>query len=170
MKTSLSDSSLRDLTTRLANANNAFAAVYPGETGKRQPVHTVYGGAHLFKSDSAARLGVLAQRSLDQFAPDFLMFAKAIDLTGAEKLPDSLDEAEDLAALLAINPEEVKRTNEAAWLAHSIYSRVGEKLRREPVEDFRIDFEDGYGNRPDEEEDGHAASAANEVAEGIENG
>ena len=30
------------------------------------------------------------------------------------------------------------------------------KLRSEPVEDFRIDFEDGYGNRPDEEEDGHA--------------
>ena len=41
-----------------------------------------------------------------------------------------------------------------------------EKLRREPVEDFRLDFEDGYGNRPDAEEDGHAASAAVEVATG----
>ena len=28
---------------------------------------------------------------------------------------------------------------------------------REPVEDFRIDFEDGYGHRPDAEEDGHSA-------------
>ena len=45
-----------------------------------------------------------------------------------------------------------------------------EKLRREPVEDFRIDFEDGYGNRPDDEEDGHAAAAAREVAAGIKNG
>jgi hypothetical protein len=43
---------------------------------------------------------------------------------------------------------------------------VKEKLRREPVEDFRIDFEDGYGNRPDVEEDGHAESAAAEVAQG----
>jgi citrate lyase beta subunit len=43
-------------------------------------------------------------------------------------------------------------------------------LKREPVEDFRIDFEDGYGNRPDEEEDGHAASAAREVATGLRNG
>ena len=43
-----------------------------------------------------------------------------------------------------------------------------EKLQREPVEDFRIDFEDGYGNRPDEEEDGHAESAAAEVAKGME--
>jgi citrate lyase beta subunit len=170
MTKSLSEESLGDLSAKLRQANNDFAAKYSGETGKRQPVHTVYGGAHLFKSDSAARLGVLAQRSLDQFAPDFLTFAKAIGLTGAERLPDSLDEAEGLVALLAINPEEVKQTNEAAWLAHSIYNRVSEKLRREPVEDFRIDFEDGYGNRPDEEEDGHAASAASEVAKGIESG
>src|SRR4030095_340861 len=59
-----------------------------------------------------------------------------------------------------------RRTNTPVWLAHTIYKRVTEKLQREPVEDFRIDFEDGYGNRPDAEEDGHAASAATEVAEG----
>jgi citrate lyase beta subunit len=47
---------------------------------------------------------------------------------------------------------------------------VVEKLRREPVEDFRIDFEDGYGNRPDSEEDGHAVAAADEVARGMEAG
>jgi len=35
------------------------------------------------------------------------------------------------------------------------------------VEDFRIDFEDGYGVRPDEEEDEHAAFAARELAEGL---
>jgi citrate lyase beta subunit len=45
-----------------------------------------------------------------------------------------------------------------------------EKLRREPVEDFRIDFEDGYGNRPDDEEDGHAEKAAREVASGLASG
>ena len=39
-----------------------------------------------------------------------------------------------------------------------------------PVEDFRIDFEDGYGNRPDAEEDGHAAAAAAEVARGHREG
>src|SRR5260221_992866 len=55
----------------------------------------------------------------------------------------------------------------AAWLAHTIHARVQEKLSREPVEDFRIDFEDGYGNRPDAEEDGHAESAAVEVVRGL---
>jgi citrate lyase beta subunit len=43
-------------------------------------------------------------------------------------------------------------------------------LKHEPVEDFRIDFEDGYGVRSDEEEDLHAALAANELARSIENG
>jgi citrate lyase beta subunit len=169
MKTSLSDSSLRALTARLAEANNAFAAVYPGETGKRQPVHTVYGGAHLFKSDSASRLGSLARRSLDQFAPDFIAFARAIGLPGSEDLPESTEEASGLRADLENNSETVRQKNKTAWLAHTIYNRINEKLRREPVEDFRIDFEDGYGNRPDEEEDGHAAAAAAEVAEGLLN-
>jgi citrate lyase beta subunit len=48
--------------------------------------------------------------------------------------------------------------------AERVHPRVREKLEREPVEDFRLDFEDGYGNRPDTEEDGHAESAAVEVA------
>ncbi len=170
MKASLSEESLRDLTDRLRQANEAFAAIYKGETGRRQPVHTVYGGAHLFKSDSARRLGSLARRSLDQFAPDFLMFAKAIGLPGADQLPESLDDANDLISILEASPDRMRRANKEAWLAHTIYKRVTEKLRHEPIEDFRIDFEDGYGNRPDEEEDGHAVSAAAEVAEGIKNG
>jgi citrate lyase beta subunit len=64
----------------------------------------------------------------------------------------------------------VRVENKPAWLAHTIYARVMEKLRREPVEDFRIDFEDGYGNRPDAEEDGHAAAAATEAARGLSSG
>jgi citrate lyase beta subunit len=51
-----------------------------------------------------------------------------------------------------------------------VYARVLEKLQREPVEDYRIDFEDGYGNRSDAEEDQHAKLAAEEVARGMEAG
>ena len=169
MKQSFSEETLRDLVSKLQQANNAFATSYPGETGKRQPVHTVYGGAHLFKSDSAGRLGALARRSLDQFAPDFIAFAKAVGLPGAEQLPETTEESDGLRSDLDGKPEVVRQKNKKAWLAHTIYNRVNEKLRREPVEDFRIDFEDGYGNRPDAEEDGHAAAAAAEVAEGMLN-
>ncbi len=53
-------------------------------------------------------------------------------------------------------------------LAQQVYERVVQKLEREAVEDFRIDFEDGFGNRPDEEEDAVATQAALEVAKGME--
>ena len=169
MKTSLSAESMSELTARLQQANKEFSARYPGETGRRQPVHTVYGGAHLFKSDTTERLGALARRSLAQFAPDFVVFAKTIGLPGAGELPASAIGASDLKAQLESNPSAVRQVNRPAWLAHTIYNRVNEKLRREPVEDFRIDYEDGYGNRPDAEEDGHAASGAAAVAAGMAN-
>lgn len=169
MKTSLSADQIRSMSATLQQANNDFAAKYPGESGHRQPVHTVYGGAHLFKADTKDRLGALALRSLDQFAPDFSTFAKAIGLAGAESLPEGGSiGARDLAGALEKNADAVKAVDRGAWLAHTIYARVNEKLRREPVEDFRIDYEDGYGNRPDDEEDGHAAQGALEVAAGME--
>jgi hypothetical protein len=170
MKQSLSEESVKQIEERLGSANRAFMQSYPGETGRRQPVHTVYGGAHLFKSDSAHRLGKVAERALQEYAPDFVVFAQAIGLPDVEHLPDVLSYAHGLKARLENDPDSVREENKPAWLAHTIYSRVQEKLKREPVEDFRIDFEDGYGNRPDTEEDGHAESAALEVVKGMNEG
>ena len=170
MKRSLSDESMRETTRPLQKANMAMAERYPGETGRRQPVHTVYGGAHLFKADSAQRLGALALRSLEQFAPDYTTFSRAINLPGADTLPETASAASELSTRLEAEPDRIRQENKPAWLAHTIYARVLEKLRREPVEDFRIDFEDGYGNRPDAEEDGHAAAAAVETARGLAGG
>jgi citrate lyase beta subunit len=42
----------------------------------------------------------------------------------------------------------------------AVYDRIRAKLDREPIEDLRIDFEDGYGPRPDDEEDAAAIAAA----------
>jgi citrate lyase beta subunit len=97
----------------------------------RQPVHTVYGGAHLFAPDTTVKLGAIALRTLQDYAPDALAL-------GLER---------DLAA--------------------RIYPRIVDKLRREPVEDYRIDFEDGFGSRPDDEEDAVARRAATDVAAGL---
>ncbi len=138
IKTSLSAAATRKVASRLERANRAFTRRYPGESGRRQPVHVVYGGAHLFHVDVAPKLGAAALRALQEYAPDAAVFAKAVGL-----------------------PER---------LADLVYARVLEKLRREPVEDYRIDFEDGYGNRPDKEEDGHAAQAAVEIARGMRSG
>ena len=67
-------------------------------------------------------------------------------------LEEFAPDAETLASALGLS----------SGLAAVVRARVVEKLRREPVEDYRIDFEDGYGSRPDAEEDGHAVSAARE--------
>lgn len=53
-------------------------------------------------------------------------------------------------------------------LAEGVLERLRDKLRRDPVEDFRIDFEDGYGARTDAEEDGHARAAGAIVASGVD--
>ena len=55
----------------------------------------------------------------------------------------------------------------AQGLAEAVRQRVTAKLRDEPVEDLRIDFEDGYGVRDDVTEDEHAAAAAIVVAEAM---
>ena len=54
--------------------------------------------------------------------------------------------------------------------AGDVYGRVRAKLEREPVEDLRVDFEDGYGDRPDAEEDEAAARAARLIAEAYGDG
>ena len=50
--------------------------------------------------------------------------------------------------------------------AGELHDRVVAKLRREPIEDLRIDFEDGYGVRGDAEEDAAARAAGRALREG----
>jgi citrate lyase beta subunit len=97
----------------------------------RQPIHTVYGGAHLFKSITCKKLGTLAERAFAEHAPN----------AGALALIFGIPEA----------------------LAETVHTRVTRKLQSEPLEDFRIDFEDGFGVRSDAEEDAAADNAAAEV-------
>jgi len=51
-----------------------------------------------------------------------------------------------------------------------LLARVRDKLEREPVEDLRIDLEDGYGTRADDEEDRDAERAAAELRSGLDAG
>jgi len=138
VKQTLSPEDVRIFLAEIEEANTRFAERYPGDSARRQPVHTVYGGAQVFQSDTAPKLGALARRALDEYGPTADDFGRVLGLRGD--------------------------------LAPTIRGRVVEKLAREAVEDFRIDFEDGYGNRPDSEEDGHAESAAGEVVKGLAEG
>jgi citrate lyase beta subunit len=135
MKTTLTAADVERATRPLAEVDRRFAERFPGESGERQPVHTVYGGAQLFEARTARKLGELALRALHDHAGDGATLARALGIEDAR--PDEL------------------------------FERVRSKLEREPVEDYRIDYEDGYGVRPDAEEDAHAVNGGNEIARGI---
>jgi citrate lyase beta subunit len=164
MQPALNAEAVAEIAGRVAEANARFRQLYPGDAAGRQPVHTVYGGAQLFKAGSARRMGDIALAGLDEYAPDFAAFARALGLPGAAGLPEQPAEIAALDAALSHDGAAAPQ----AWLAWAVYHRVREKLRREPIEDLRIDFEDGYGSRSDAEEDGHAASAAEQLAQGME--
>lgn len=125
------------LFSSLKEANTAFQQIYPGDRSERQPVHTLYGGANLFKSDAAKSLGARALEIFETYAPDHKVFGEVFGM------------------------------NTANGFSSKVYDKVIAKLRSEAIEDFRIDFEDGYGNRSNEEEDATAETAAKEVAKGM---
>ena len=72
----------------LGEGNRRVTDAFPGDRPRRQPVHTLYGGAHLFKADSAPKLGAIALRTLREYAPDPAALAAAfrIDPRLAERL------------------------------------------------------------------------------------
>ncbi len=135
----------------------------PAET--RSPVHVVYGGADRFSADTPAKLGRLAVAAMENYAANFVEFAAAMRLAGSETLPTFPKAVADLEKRLKKDAEKVRQENYAAWFAWTVYSRTLEKLRTEAVEDFRIDFEDGYGIHSDEAEDADAKKAATQLAE-----
>lgn len=168
MNFSIADIEKEILLSSLKTANQKFQQTYPGDKPDRQPVHTVYGGANLFKSDTCVKMGDIALKSLQTYSPDFITLANVLQFDGYDKLPSDEKKKEKLTRKLDKMSEEERRQH-PAWLPYTVYSKIIQKLQTEPVEDFRIDFEDGFGNRPDEEEDATAVNAANELAEGMQN-
>lgn len=131
------ETSINKILENLTHVNTNLKKIYKGESSARQPVHTVYGGAHLFECDTAKKIGEIALQSFYEYASN-----------GSE-----------LAKVLGLNGED--------FLLEKVYNKIVEKLKTEAVEDFRIDFEDGFGNRSEDEEDAAAENAANEVFTGI---
>ncbi|MPZ61215.1 MAG: 2-oxo-4-hydroxy-4-carboxy-5-ureidoimidazoline decarboxylase [Propionibacteriales bacterium] len=121
-----------ELDARLADADAALAARYPGDPVGRRPVHTVYVPADRFHADVVAEWGRRAR--------------EALDLHGGT--------AAELAEVFGLDER----------LVSEVHERVRRKLEHEPIEDLRIDFEDGYGVRPDAEEDHAATDAARALA------
>ncbi|GAA1956356.1 aldolase/citrate lyase family protein [Nocardioides panacihumi] len=112
------------LDARLAAADAALAAGYPGARPGRQPVHTVYVPADRYEEDLVGRYGAAARQSIEEHAEAFAAVVGDAD----------------------------------------IVDRVRAKLASEPVEDLRIDFEDGYVGKGDADEDADVLRAATALA------
>lgn len=135
MSNTFDESTLASVEEQLAATDKLLESCYPGDSGARQPVHTVYVPADKFTADLPERWGHNAL-----LAAGGLLGLSAL----AAKL--NLAEPERLAEL------------------------VGAKLVSEPIEDLRLDFEDGYGNRSDAEEDAAVITTADSVSAAVASG
>ncbi len=126
------ESTLAAVEAKLAATDQLLASAYPGDSGARQPVHTVYVPGDKFTVGLPEAWGSNA-------------LAAAGNAAGLAKLAAKLNLAE---------PERLGEL-------------VAAKLASEPIEDLRLDFEDGYGNRPDAEEDAAALAAADSVSAAV---
>jgi hypothetical protein len=129
----LSDAAHAHIDGTLAATDTSLQHDYPGDSGTRQPIHTVYLPADRFEASTLATWG-----------------AQALEAVGARGM-------EHVCELVGA-PEGLRR---------QIADKVNGKLLAEPIEDLRLDFEDGYGPRGDEEEDFHAAQAAQRVSDAV---
>jgi citrate lyase beta subunit len=136
---SLPSSRVDELVAELTRADNADARDGAADlvaVAGPAPVHVVYGGAHLYRADSPAKLGKIARAAMDTWGKDDAAFARLMGV----------------------------RDGGGEALASELARRVREKLAHDPVEKTCIDFEDGYGPRRDEEEDAEALRTAGELA------
>src|SRR2546427_4795158 len=113
MKTSLPQSAIHAAQGPLEEALASLARLYPGESGRRQPVHSVYGGAHLFRAGAARRLGDVALAALEEDAPRAFTFARAVGLPGGEALPQPTARPTALERGFRASPEKLRAKNRA---------------------------------------------------------
>lgn len=116
MKLSIANDAKESLLNELKKANLQFQKKYPGDKPDRQPVHTVYGGANLFKSDTAVKIGETALRNLATYAPDFITLAKVLQLQGYEYLPEPEIDIKELTSKLNNMSEDERKKNLRGWL------------------------------------------------------
>ncbi len=133
----------------LAGPDAESAERYPGDSGARQPVHTVYVPGDRYTQDLPVRWGEAAKAALE----------------AAGGIDHLLELHASVGSAPTLDGEVSSASRERALIAELVLA----KLDAEPIEDLRIDFEDGYGDRGDEE-DGHVRAAARAVAAAAEQG
>src|SRR5699024_1865572 len=145
-------STLADIDSLLKDTDELLAARYPGERDVRQPVHTVYVPGHVSTPDLPRKWGQQALDFVDAHGGMLQLAERVITAARKEAGPQAGGQIPSL--------HQVAR--EAELLAEAVTS----KLRREPIEDLRRDFEDRFGDQGDDFEDQWGAQAARDAVAG----
>src|SRR5262245_37649311 len=127
MNLSIADTEKESLLSELKKANLNFQKIYPGDKPDRQAVHTVYGGANLFKSDTCIKMGEIALRNLQTYAPDVVTLAQVLEFDGYKEFPDTKKKIEKLTKKFEKMPG-LKTKKNPAWLSYTIYNKIIQKL------------------------------------------
>ncbi len=117
----------------LSKIMQRISAESPSFPIKSQPMHTVYGGAHLFTESTPDKVAQIASGYFSKY------------ISNPQQLADIFGITEDS-------------------ITHELFDRIILKLNSAALEDYRVDFEDGYGSRTDDEEDSAAVKATLEAA------
>ena len=125
----------------LEAANAEYVRRHPGERPERQPVQSFIEGAQHFRVDTIPSIRAAALGALERFAPTGDALAQAMVFNGRERA-----------------------------FAEDVHRRVTRKLEKEPVEDYRIDFEDGFGTHPDAVEDAEVERCADATVAAMRTG
>lgn len=133
-KTSLGAGDLAGAEEALASTDLLLETAYPGDSGERQPIHTVYVPGDRYSAGLAGEWGATALTAVEAFG-------------GFDRLVAELGVAEADRGAIA--------------------ERARAKLAAEPIEDLRIDFEDGFGDRGDAAEDAAVVAAAHALADDL---
>ena len=115
MTSSFTPDTIGNINNYLKTANTLFSENYPGVSPERQPVHTVYGGAHIFKEGTALKMGIGATSHMNTYAPNFVEFAKILQLKGHDLIPNSQADISDLEDYFA---SESSKRKEAVSYTH----------------------------------------------------
>jgi citrate lyase beta subunit len=112
----------------------------------------------------AADAAVAARRPLPTRRQPISTCYVSADIYRASTVADWGAAARAALAAHAAHPDLPEALGLAPDLFAAVLPRVVAKLDADPVEDLRIDFEDGYGTRSDAEEDAAAAAAGAALA------
>src|SRR5262245_17138649 len=106
MQSTFQTKDLETASLKVKKANSELNRYYLGENDRRQPVHTFYGGAQLFKFNTVSKIAQASVENFKTYAPD----------------PATLNEVLDI------------RTYHSSTLLKQIHERVTAKLTKEAVE------------------------------------